>query len=116
MRILCVLLLLAFNSNAQIIGGDLKASGRKLVSKPDFEIEGSYNGYKEYELAVDIEGNVTGARVISSNIKSTPAGIAMKNHAMKFKFERGTHYPKFHHVLVRITMVKVEQKLEGLDD
>ena len=113
MKYLIIFTLLLSNlSYGQIISGAVKDEGRKVLDKPAFIIEGMTNGYAKYELAIDRDGNVTSARKVKSNIRITPAHIEIKNHVNKFKFEEGTIYPKFHHVVVKVTMVK--KKVETL--
>lgn len=112
--IVVVLLLFSNYSFGQIISGTLKDEGRKVLDNPNFIINGRANGYAKYELAVDRNGNVTSARKVKTNIRSTPTLISVKNHVNKFKFEKGTYYPKFHHVVVKITVVKEKIVLEKI--
>lgn len=106
MRCLLLLLLLwSFNSSAQMLGGTLVEEGRKLVSEIKYVQESNVNGWVIYELAVDREGNVTGITLEESSTKSTPAKVQVRNYLSKLKFEKGTHYPQFHHVRVKITLV-----------
>lgn len=100
--------LLASNAFGQLLSGPLLEENRKLLTKTDFIVEGNYPGIAEYELSVDREGIVKGARLTKTTIKSTPSKMQLKNYALKFKFEPGTYYPQFHHVIVRLTMVKPE--------
>lgn len=104
--VLVVFIQLSMLSFGQIVSGPLVDEGRELVNKIPFVINGSTNGVVSIELSVDRDGNVVGKRVVESNIKSTPAMMQIKNHVLKYKFEKGTHYPKFHHVIVRVTMLK----------
>lgn len=104
--ILFLLLISTTTVNAQLISGKIVEDGRKIIGEPKFIVEGMKNGWAKYELSVDIEGKVTGVKLIESNLKSTPATTIVRNHVKKFKFEPGTYYPKYHHVIVKITMVK----------
>ena len=79
--------------------------GRSIIGNPEYTITGFSDGFAKYELAVNREGVVTSARLIESSLKSTPAKYEIRNHVVKFKFEKGTYYPKFHHVVVKITMI-----------
>lgn len=99
----CIFLLSA-TCHAQMMRGTLMDEGRTILGTPEYTIEGISEGYAEYQLAVNREGDVTSARLIKSNLKSTPAKYEIRNHVVKFKFEKGTYYPKFHHVDVKITM------------
>ena len=101
-----IFLFLSNSLFSQVISGAVKDEGRKLLNKQAFVIEGMTNGYAKYELAIDRNGNVTSSRKVKSNIRITPAHIEIINHVNKFKFQQGTVYPKFHHVVVKITMVK----------
>ena len=107
--LIIVVLFLSNASYSQVISGAVKDEGRKLLDRPAFIIEGMTNGYAKYELAIDREGNVTSSRKVKSDIRMAPAHIEMKNYVNKFKFEKGTVYPKFHHVIVKITMVKKKE-------
>ena len=104
--IIIIILFLSNTAFSQVISGAAKDEGRKLLNKPAFVIEGMTNGYAKYELAINREGNVTSSRKVKSNIRMTPAQIAIKNYVNKFKFQKGTIYPKFHHVVVKVTMLK----------
>jgi len=101
-------------SYGQIISGEIVDEGRKVLNKPAFVIEGMTNGYAKYELSVDREGNVTSARKVKSDIRMAPAHYEIKNYLNKFQFEKGTYFPKFHYVIVKITMVK--KKMVVLDE
>lgn len=105
-QLLFLFLLFSTTSFGQLISGDLIEEGRKVLNKPAFVIEGMANGYAKYELAVDREGKVTSARLVDTNLKSTPATFTIKNYVKTFTFQPGTYYPKFHHVIVKITMLK----------
>ena len=110
MMIRLTVLFLFFTSlaSAQMISGDLKDSGREMVSPTSYIIEGNFNGNVNYELTVNIDGDVTSTRYVAegSSIKSTPARVQVRNHVNKMKFQPGYHFPKFHKVVVKITIVK----------
>lgn len=101
--------LASFASSAQLIDGDLMNEGRKIAGKHPFLIEATSSGWAKYELAVNREGKVTSAKLIETNLKSTPSKLKMRNHAMGYVFEKGTYYPKFHHVTVKISSIKSTQ-------
>lgn len=110
MRVLFIAFLIITNSYSfgQLLSGDLKDEGRKLLSTETFILEGRHDGTVVYELAVDRNGKVTSARLIGdqTTISSTPAQIEVYRHVMELKFQPGTHYPEFHHVVVKMTVVK----------
>ncbi len=107
MRIsLIICLLLATTSWGQILSGDLKDEGRKLLTPTDFKFAGRTDGFAKFELAVDREGNVTSARLLETDIKSTPAMYELRKEVVKLKFQKGTYYPQFHHAVVYYTMTK----------
>lgn len=103
---LLLFVLLTSAVNAQLIEGALIDDGRKILSKPKYIVEGMKNGWAKYDLSVDIKGKVTAIKLVESNLKSTPATTIIRNHVKKFLFEPGTYYPKHHHVVVKITMIK----------
>ena len=89
---------------SQMLRGTLFDEGRTILGAPEYTIEGISDGYADYELAVNRQGDVTSARLIKSSLRSTPAKFEIRNYVVKFKFEKGNYYPKFHHVVVKITM------------
>jgi len=99
-------LILSSSVNAQLIDGAIIEDGRSILGEPKYIVEGMKNGWAKYELAVNIKGVVTGVKIVESNLKSTPATTIIRNHVKNFSFEAGTHYPKFHHVVVKISMIK----------
>ena len=104
--LICLFFLTVSDSNAQLVSGDLLDEGREIKNTLSYVLEGKNNGWAKYELSVDRTGKVTGAKLIETNLKSTPSKMQIRNHVMKAKFEAGTHYPKFHHVVVKVTLVK----------
>ncbi|MDX2360794.1 MAG: hypothetical protein QNK23_08300 [Crocinitomicaceae bacterium] len=105
-NLIFLFLLISPVSFSQIISGPVKDEGRKMVTVTDYTIAGMVDGYAIYELAVDREGNVTSARLLETDLKSTPAKHKMQNHVMKLIFQKGTYFPKFHHAVVKFTMIK----------
>lgn len=103
---LLLFLMLTMAAQAQMIDGAIIEDGRKILGEPKYIVEGMKNGWAKYDLSVDIKGKVTGIKLMESNLKSTPATTIIRNHVKKFKFEPGTYYPKYHHVVVKITMIK----------
>ena len=97
------ILLISSNTFGQVVGGTIVTEGRDLLTESDFRVEGTVNGFAIYELAVNSEGQVTSAKFIEGNIKSTPTKMAIRNYVMNFEFEGATYYPKFQHCRVKIT-------------
>jgi hypothetical protein len=95
-------------SFSQLISGDLIDSGRKMTSKFNFEIAGTYTGYQLFELSVNPEGKVTSVKESYEKgaLISSPAKILASNQLLDLKFEAASHYPKFHHVKVKVKFVK----------
>ena len=78
---------------------------RKLLTDDVQYVQaGSTYGWAIYTLAVDREGNVTSASLSDTDIKRTSAKFQIRNYLMTLKFEKGNHFPKFHHVDVKITL------------
>jgi len=94
-------------ANAQLLSGSLVDEGRKMTSNSTFVIEDSHEGAAVFELAVDREGKVTSAKLISdgTTVVSTPARIKARSHVMGYTFTPGTHFPQFQHVRVKVTLV-----------
>lgn len=109
--ILLCLLSITFSAQSQLVSGDLVQEGRKLVSQCDFRLSGGAEGDIYYELAVDREGNVTSERLITerTTVVSTPTRMRAKQMASELKFEPGTHYPHYHHVVIKIAVRKSGQ-------
>ncbi len=87
------------------MSGTLVDEGRQLVSNEKWVYADRKPGWIKYEVAVDREGNVTSARVVDTNIKSTPIRMGTLKYANRLKFEKGNHYPKFHHAIVKFTLI-----------
>lgn len=104
----------AFESYAQLISGAIINENRQLITQTNFTISGSQTGHQIFEIAVDREGNVTSQRLISeqSSTTSTPLTMQAKNWLKKLNFEKGTHFPAHHHVLVRINFEFTKTKPE----
>lgn len=108
-RLLLTLFLISTTvANAQLLSGAIIEDGRQITGDAKYIVEGMKNGWAKYDLSVDIEGKVTGVKLVESNLKSTPATTIIRNHVKKFTFAPGTYFPKYHHVIVKITMVKGE--------
>ena len=105
-KLILFFLLFSSTSFGQITGGAILDDGRKLVTEASFVQEGTVNGWAIYDLSVDMEGNVTSSKLVETNLKRTSAKMQIRNYASTLKFEKGTHYPKFHHVTIKITLVK----------
>lgn len=107
--------LLALNSHSQLSWEGTAADGRKAVPGTSFIMEGAKSGWAKFSIAIDRNGNITSAQLEETNLKSSIDKMALKKHAMKIKFQPGTHYPKFHNAQVRITMIKSENPPEELE-
>lgn len=105
-KLLFIFLLLTTTSQAQLISGTLVDEGRKMISETNFIQEGTINGWAIFKLAVDREGNVTSASMEDASFNRTSAKVQLRNYVVKLKFEPGTYYPKFHHVNIKMTLVK----------
>ncbi|PHR46050.1 MAG: hypothetical protein COA32_12455 [Fluviicola sp.] len=90
------------------VSGDLKKDNRQLVSDHSFVMEGTHMGKVVFDISVNAKGEVTSAKLVESEstLKSTPAKIKAKNYVLKFEFQPGTWFPKYHQGRVAITMVK----------
>ncbi len=79
-----------------------------MISTTNFTIESNYNGYVVYEIAVNLEGEVTSSRMIEekSTVLSTPANMEVKSYLKSIVFEKGNHFPKYHHAIVKVMLVK----------
>lgn len=97
-----------FGANAQIEGGTLVESGRKLIGTAEFNVTGNSEGTVVIELAVNRTGDVISAKVIHelTTVVSTPQVIRVVNKSKKLKFTPGTHYAAFEHVRVKYTCTK----------
>lgn len=113
-KLLFTFLFLSTFSNAQLVSGTLLEEGRKMVSEISFIQEGTIDGWAIYKLAVNRKGEVTSATLEDANFNRTSAKVQLRNYLMTLKFEPGTYYPKFHHVNIKITLVK-PKKEEKLD-
>ena len=90
------------------LSGDLAQDGRKLLTETSFVIEGNHNGKLVFDLAVNPEGEITSIKYnhSESSVSSTPSQMKARKYVNDFKFEKGTHFPKFHQTKVTLTMVK----------
>lgn len=90
------------------VSGDLKKDNRQLVSDHSFVMEGTHTGKIVFDISVNAKGEVTSAKIVEneSTVKSTPAKIKAKNYVLKFEFQPGTWFPKYHQGRIVITMVR----------
>lgn len=102
-----LLILLSFSAHSQLMSGNLIDEGRKLITPQNFQLDGNATGEIYFELAVNREGIVTSERLMKekTSVVSTPTRIRAKELVSQFKFEPGTYYPEFHHVVVKIKVV-----------
>ena len=88
--------------------GDVVRDNRALLTQTEFVIQGSENARLVFDLAVLNTGEVSGIKYLpsESTSKRTSSQFDVHKYLESFKFEAGTHYPKFHQVRITITMVK----------
>ncbi|MDD2983030.1 MAG: hypothetical protein PHQ74_06550 [Crocinitomicaceae bacterium] len=100
--------LMTFSANSQIISGKIVDDNRKMISKTTFVLESNYEGYVVYEIAVNPNGEVISSKMIDdkSTVFSTPANMEAKNFLKTIVFEKGNHFPKYHHANVKVVFVK----------
>lgn len=105
--ILSIALAFPILSFGQLMDGEIIDEGRKLLTVTSFIVEDIHAGVLYYELAVDRTGKVTSARLLSegTTVNSTPAKIKAYKYATSLLFQKGTYYPEFDHVRVKITLV-----------
>ena len=96
----------SYYSSAQIVGGEIVDAGREMTTNHPFIVEATSSGWARFELAVNLKGEVTSAVLLETSLKSTPSKTILRNHAMGYKFQPGNHFPKFHHVTVKISSMK----------
>lgn len=107
--IFTIILFLAWTSfSFSQLSGDLKKHDRTMISEHSFVLEGNNNGRLVFNIAVNAEGEVTSAKLDSSEstVRSTPSRVKAQKYVSEFLFEPGTHFPEFHQGKVIITMVK----------
>jgi len=104
--LIACLILISSNSFSQLISGGAKNEGRVVISEMPFVLAGTIDGWAKYELAIDRKGNVTSAEILETNLARTSAKLQIRNYVMTMKFTEGTVYPRFHHGVVKITLVK----------
>lgn len=108
-QLFCIFMLLSTSSvHSQILSGQIVDDNRQMISTTNFTIESNYNGYVVYEIAVNPEGEVTSSRMIEekSTVLSTPANMEVKSYLKSIVFEKGNHFPKYHHAIVKVMLVK----------
>lgn len=102
--LILLLVSLSTTSYSQILSGELKDSGRHLISDETFILDSHVDGYAKYEITVNEQGAITGLRLLETDIKSTPARYYLENHVKKMKFQKDVLYPKFHRGVVKFTL------------
>ena len=107
MKAIVILVFIGFStfSFSQLLDGTLMDEARKMISVSTFKLIDNNEGVAFYQLAVNRNGEVTSATLLSagSTIVSTPTRMKMRNYLMTLKFEEGMYYPEFHHVRVKVT-------------
>lgn len=101
-------MLISSSVNAQLVSGDLLDEKRPLITETNFKIADQSEGVVYLQIAVDRNGDVTSAQVVTkgTTVNSTPSRIKAVNFAKQLEFQDGTYYPKFHHALIRIELYK----------
>ena len=108
-QLFCIFMLLStFSVHSQILSGQIVDDNRQMISNTNFIIESNYSGYVVYEIAVNLEGKVTSSRMIEekSTVLSTPANMEVKDYLKNIVFEKGNHFQKHHHAIVKVMLVK----------
>jgi hypothetical protein len=105
--ILIISFFLSYQASAQLLSGDLLDENRKLETSTDFTLKDNNKGFVVCELAVDRTGKVTSIAfdLAATSVVSIPSKIKVRNYLNTFVFEKGNHFPAFHHVKVKITLV-----------
>jgi hypothetical protein len=105
--ILIIFFFLSYQASAQLLSGDLVDENRKLETATDFTLKDSNKGFVVCELAVERSGKVTSIAfdLAATTVVSIPSKIKVRNYLNTFVFEKGNHFPAFHHVKVKITLV-----------
>ena len=102
----CIFCCVQFFASSQL-QGDIARDNRQLLTETNFIMEGNQNGKMVFNIAVESTGKVSSVSYDAdeSTIISTPTKIKVRNYINDFKFEPGTHYPKFHQGRIIITIV-----------
>lgn len=113
-RTLILLTLFFFThlSSAQVFG-DISTDQRKISKDIEYTIPYSKPGKLVFDIAVDMDGNITSCTIDEkkSTITHTGAIMRAKNKIMTYlKFERGYHWPEFHRGFVLIKTVQTDVK------
>jgi hypothetical protein len=106
MKILFLFTIFFSHTSFAQVEGEIANENRKC-SVENFNIESTSTGSAVFAIAVNREGVVTSASLISlgTTIKGTPNLMKCKNFVLKLKFEKGTIYPKFHQGKVTVHFV-----------
>ncbi len=100
----------SLNGHSQVYG-DVGISKRKVLTDCDRKISSSSKeGLIFIDIAVDVDGNVTSTELDEERSVVTHIILVReaKLRAKKMKFEKGMHYPKFHHGVLQFTVEKKE--------
>lgn len=110
-----LLLVITYTGFSQVFGEIL--SDKRAISKDmEYTIQYSQPGKLIFNIAVDMDGNVTSCVLnkSKSTITATPAMMKAKNKIIaNLKFERGYHWPKHHQGYV---VIKTTQGGNSSDD
>ena len=108
-----VLFILLMKCGFSQVYGDIFMDKRTISKDIDYTVNYSKPGKIVFDIAVDMEGNVTSCVLNEkkSTITATGAIMNAKNKILQnLKFERGYEWPEFHRGYVQITTVKGESK------
>lgn len=106
-----IILCLSNNAFTQVYG-ELMMDKREVISKIEFTVDYSKPGRIVFDIAVDMDGNVTSCELNEDRSTVTATGAVMKGKSkivQQLKFERGYHFPKFHYGQVQLNTVKSEK-------
>ncbi|MEX1000664.1 MAG: hypothetical protein WDZ35_00965 [Crocinitomicaceae bacterium] len=109
---LFLILFICFSANSQVYG-DIFIDKRKITKDIDYTIPYSKTGKLVFDIAVDLDGNVTSCILNKekSTITATPAMMKARNKIVQhLKFEFGLQFPKFHRGYVQINTVPNKEK------
>src|SRR5690606_13334969 len=114
MKTTTILLLLFFTvSGFSQIYGDLFMDKRGVAKEIEYTVNHSQPGKLVFDIAVDIDGNVTSCELNEekSTITFSGAVIQGKNKILQhLKFESGYQWPKFHRGYIQLNTVQGVKK------
>lgn len=109
MKALLPLLLFVSHYSFAQLSGEISKDQRKIETNIPYKISGTKTGKFVFEIAVNVDGKVTGCILLTdqSTLVSTPLMMKAKNQIiMGLKFERSYTSPEFHKGIVTIVVEK----------